>query len=115
MGLGLIFKSKSSTGGTDLLVSLIKSISNKFNASNLIIIIDVIIISANFLVFKEIEIVLYSCIAIFMSGKMIDIVFEGINFSKTLYIISDKTEEISKKMMEELVVRSNSFIWKRFV
>ena len=46
---------------------------------------------------------------------MIDIVFEGINFSKTLYIISDKTEEIAKKIMIDNAVRSNSFIWKRIV
>ena len=46
---------------------------------------------------------------------MIDIVFEGINFSKTLYIISDKTDEIAEKIMIDTAVRSNSFIWKRIV
>lgn len=115
IGLGFIFKAGASTGGSDLLVNLIKKSFNKFNTSNLLMLIDVIIIVISLLVFKEIEIGLYSSIAIFISGKMIDIVFEGINFSKTLYIISDKTEEIAEKMMIELDVRSNSFIWKRIV
>ena len=97
------------------MVNIIKVFSKTFNTSTMLIIIDVIIISVNLIVFKEIEIGLYSVIAILLSGKMIDIVFEGINFSKTLYIISDKTDEISKKIMEEIAVRCNSFIWKRVI
>lgn len=112
IGLGIIFKAKASTGGSDLLVNIIKSISRKFNTSNLLMIIDVLIIGINLIVFREIEIGLYSSLAIFISGKMIDIVFEGINFSKTLYIISDKEEEIAEKIMDEIAVRCNSFIWK---
>lgn len=112
MGLGLIFKGKGSTGGSDLLVNLIKSFSHLFNTSNILITIDIIIISINLLAFREIEIGLYSTIAILVSGKMIDIIFEGINFSKTLYIISDKTDEIAEKIMEEIAVRSYGFVWK---
>ena len=115
IGLGIIFKSRGSTGGSDLLVSIIKSYSKKFNTGNLLIIIDIIIIAINLLVFKEIEIGLYSSIAIIISGKMIDIAFEGINFSKTLYIISDKAEEIGSKIMLDIAVRSNCFIWKRVI
>lgn len=115
MGLGFIFKGKGSTGGSDLLVTLIKSFSRTFNTSNLLIAIDIIIVSINLIAFKTIEIGLYSTIAILISGKMIDIIFEGINFSKTLYIISDKTNEISEKIMDEIAVRSYSLIWKRFI
>lgn len=70
-----------------------------------------IIITTSAIVFKEIEIGLYSTLAILISGKMIDIVFEGINFSKTLYIISDKTDEIAEKIMEEIAVRRNCTLW----
>lgn len=98
-----------------MLVNLIKAFSKRFNTSNLLMAIDIVIIAINLLVFKEIEIGLYSSIAILISGKMIDIVFEGINFSKTLYIISDKTEEIAEKIMEELAVRCNSFIRKGII
>ena len=108
----MVFKSKGSTGGSDLLASIIKKMSIFFNTSSLLVIIDIAIVSINLLVFKEIEIGLYSSISILLSGKMIDIVFEGINFSKTLYIISDKSEEISKVIMEEIAVRSNCNLWK---
>ena len=113
--MGFIFKGKGSTGGSDLLVNLIKNFSTAFNTSNILITIDIIIVSVNLLAFKEIEIGLYSTIAILLSGKMIDIIFEGINFSKTLYIISDKTNEISEKIMEEVAVRCYSFIWEGII
>ena len=45
--------------------------------------------------FKELEIGFYSFITIYIAGKMIDIVFEGINFCKIIYIISDKYDEIT--------------------
>ena len=115
IGLGIIFRAKASTGGTDLLVNLIKAFSKRFNTSNLLIGIDIVIIAISLIAFKEIEIGLYSSIAILVSGRMIDIVFEGINFSKTLFIISDKTEEIAKRIMDEFEVRSNSSLWRRTI
>ena len=50
----------------------------------LIIIIDTIIVALNVIFFKEIEIGLYSAIAIYLMGKIIDIVFEGIYFTKMI-------------------------------
>lgn len=97
------------------MVNLIKSFSKRFNTSNLLIGIDIVIIAISLIAFKEIEIGLYSSIAILVSGRMIDIVFEGINFSKTLFIISDKTEEIAKRIMDEFEVRSNSTVWRRII
>ena len=70
--------------------------------SSVIIIIDTVIVTLNVIFFKEIEIGLYSAIAIYLMGKIIDIVFEGIYFTKLLIIISDKNEEIAKKIGEEI-------------
>ena len=55
---------------------------------NTIFIIDTIIITLNMIFLKEIEIGLYSTIAIYLMGKVIDILFEGIHFTKLLLIIS---------------------------
>ena len=95
IGLGLVFKARASTGGTDLIVQIIKSYSNRIRTSNTLALMDGIIVFLNLIFFRQIEIGLYSAIAIFIIGKMIDLVFEGINFSKMLYIVSDKYEEIS--------------------
>ena len=70
--------------------------------SSVIIIIDTIIVALNVIFFNEIEIGLYSAIAIYLMGKIIDIVFEGIYFTKLLIIISDKNEEIAKEIGEKI-------------
>lgn len=66
--------------------------------SNMIVIFDIIIVLANVIFFREIEIGLYSAITIFLSGKMLDIFFEGINFAKMLLIISSRYVEISDRI-----------------
>ena len=61
------------------------------------------------IVFKEIEIGLYSAISIFIMGKMLDILFEGIYFTKLAIIISDKSEEIAKRIEKNMKIMG--FFW----
>lgn len=98
MGIGtaIILKVSASTGGSDLLSYVMRSFNDRFKSGDLIIAIDTVIIVISILVFKEIEIGLYSAIAIYLMGKMIDIVFEGVNFTKVLFIVSEKNDEIAK-------------------
>ena len=96
IGMSIVLKSTSSTGGTDLLIYIIRSFRPDFQTSSLIVIIDVIIVGLNIFFLKNIEIGLYSAIAIYIMGKMVDIVFEGINFTKIIFIISNKFEKVSK-------------------
>ena len=105
MGLGtaLIFKAGASTGGTDLITTLIKKFNVEVRTSNIVIIFDTIIVLLSVLFFRTIEVGLYSAIAIYLMGKMIDISFEGINFSKMIFIISDKYVEISNNINKSLV------------
>lgn len=104
MGIGtsFILKATSSTGGTDLLSYIIKSYRPYYRTSNLIVAVDIIIVALNVIFFKEIEIGLYSAITIYLMGKMIDIIFEGIYFTKMIFIVSDKYEEISNRIEENV-------------
>ena len=88
-------KSNASTGGSDLVSILVKKYNYNVRMSNVIIIIDTVIVALNVIFFKELEIGLYSAIAIYLMGKIIDIVFEGIYFTKLLFIVSDKNKEIA--------------------
>ena len=81
---------------------MIKEYKPMFRTGNLITIIDFIIIFLNVIFLEKIEIGLYSAIAIYLMGKVIDILFEGIYFTKLLFIISDKNEEISKFIENEV-------------
>lgn len=85
-----------------MLAYVIKEYKPNYRTGNLIVMIDVVIITLNAIFFKKIEVGLYSAITIYLMGKIIDVVFEGINFTKLIYIVSDKYLDISKEIMEEI-------------
>lgn len=98
VGTGILLNVKSTTGGTELVTNIIKSYNAKYTTSKLIIIIDTVIVILNVIFFGEIEIGLYSAITIIIMGKVIDILVEGTNFSKLLFIISEKNDKIAKEI-----------------
>lgn len=102
LGTAIILKANSSTGGSDLISHIVKEYNSNITMSNVITFIDIGIVTLNVLFFKKIEIGLYSAIVIYLMGKMIDIVFEGIHFTKLLIIISDKSQEISEEVGERV-------------
>lgn len=102
LGTAIVLKANASTGGTDLLSYVIRSFKPHYKASNLIVIVDIGIVLLNVLFFREIEVGLYSAIAIYLMGKMIDIIFEGIYFTKMMFIVSNKYREIAKEIETSL-------------
>ena len=101
-GLSLVFKGKSSTGGTDLLANIITTYNKEISLGNILQVLDIFVVGLNIIFLKKIEIGLYSVIAIYIINKMLDIIFEGINFSKMIYIISEKYYEISNIINQEI-------------
>lgn len=102
IGTAIIFKVNSSTGGSDLLSIIFKIIYPHIEMGKAIIMIDSIIVVLNVILLRNIEIGLYSAITIYLVGVMIDVVFEGIFFSKLVFIISDKYIDISEKIENKL-------------
>lgn len=102
LGTAIILKSNSSTGGSDLVSYLVRKYNPNIRMSNVITIMDTVIVALNVLFFKEVEIGLYSAIAIYLMGKIIDIIFEGIYFTKLLFIISDRNQEIAEEIGEKV-------------
>lgn len=102
IGTAIVLKAHASTGGTDMLSYIIRSYHSHFRAGSLIVIIDTMIVLLNVLVFQQIEIGLYSAIAIYVMGKMIDIIFEGIYFTKSIFIVSNEYKAIAKEIGEKL-------------
>ena len=103
VGTSLILRVSGSTGGSDLVSYIIKSFKPGLSTSTLIVIFDAIIITLNVICFKKLEVGLYSAISIYLMGKVIDIVFEGIGFSKMIFIISEKYEKISKEIGKKIL------------
>lgn len=102
LGMALILKASASTGGSDLLSYIIKSYKKGITTSSIIVVFDTIVIILNVIFFKRLEVGFYSAISIYIMGKVLDIAFEGIDFSKLIFIVSDKYEEIAKQIGKEL-------------
>jgi len=101
LGLGLIFKSRATSGGTDI-VAMMVSKYTKLPVGQLLIIIDSVIVLLGLLVFGDWKIPLYSLIVIFITGKVVDVILEGMNYDKVLFIVSEKHNEIRDKIVKDL-------------
>ncbi len=101
VGLGLVFKSKATSGGTDLIAMIINKYT-KISLGQLMIYVDSIIVLIGLIAFKDWKIPLYSWIVIFIMGKVVDMILEGANYNKALFIISDHYEEIKIKIIDDL-------------
>ena len=102
IGSALILKVNASTGGSDLVSQIMKKFKPEIHSSTTIILIDAIVVGINVIVFRQIEIALYSAIAIFIMGKTIDVILEGIYFTKMIYIVSEKYEKIAEAITKEV-------------
>ena len=102
VGTAIILKANSSTGGTDLISYIAKAYRPTIKVGEIIFMLDIVIVVLNMFFLEEIEIGLYSAIAIYLMGKIIDILFEGIYFTKLIYIVSEKAEEIATNIGEEI-------------
>lgn len=98
VGTAILLKVNSSTGGSDLASYIAKAYKPTIKVGEIIAMVDIVIVALNMIFLKEIEIGLYSAIAIYIMGKIIDILFEGIYFTKLIYIVSEKSEEIAKEI-----------------
>lgn len=101
LGLGLVFRAKASSGGTDN-VAMILAKYTRMPLGQLVILIDAAIVFITLIAFDDLKIPMYSWIVIFITGKMVDVVLQGISYEKTLFIISEKHEEIRNKIIKDL-------------
>lgn len=100
-GLGLIFKSKATSGGSDIIAMIFAKYTRQ-PVGQLLIYVDSVIVIFGLIAFQDWKIPLYSWIVIFITGKVIDTTLEGVNYNKTLLIISDKYDEIRNKILFDL-------------
>lgn len=101
-GLSLVLKAGASTGGSDLLAQIIVKLTNAQSLSGVLLVIETIIISSIIIVFKDINIGLYSIIALFVSTKVIDLVFAGVDYIKVVTIITKKTDKVIEPILNDL-------------
>jgi uncharacterized membrane-anchored protein YitT (DUF2179 family) len=99
-GVGIILRSGGCLDGTEIMAILIQR-SRDLSIGEVIMFFNVFILGSSALVFGW-DRALYSLIAYFVASKAIDVVVDGLNESKSVFIISNKHEEISRAILESL-------------
>lgn len=100
-GLGLIFKSRATSGGSDIIAMMIAK-HTRMQLGQLMIYVDSTIVLLGLVAFQDWQIPLYSWVVIYITGRAIDLVLEGANYNKALMIISERHEDIRKKILVDL-------------
>ncbi|HLR34474.1 MAG TPA: YitT family protein [Tissierellales bacterium] len=102
VGLGIVFKFGGTTGGTDLAGSILNKFFPGLSIATFMMLIDLVVVVAAGIVDKKIETALYSIISLYLTAKIIDLILEGLGYMKAFLIITEKPEEISQAVIEDL-------------
>ena len=98
LGLGVVFVSGTSTGGSDILVRLLKLRYRNVPIGQISIVFDGAVVILTGIVFQDISKALYTGVTVYLCGKVIDAVIFNFDYSKVALIISSEYEEIARQI-----------------
>ena len=101
-GLGIVFATGASTGGSDIIIRILKLRWRNTPIGVISIGFDLVIAALTGIVFKDIACALYSGVAIFITGKVIDLVVYSFDYSKVALIITDHYKEVAEQIAIQL-------------
>ncbi len=104
LGMGLLFKMGATSGGTDILIRVIKLKYKHLKTGSLFLATDCCVIAASALVFGDIDLALYAAIATIVSSFCLDLVLYGRDEAKLVYLITDHEKAIADRLMQELEI-----------
>lgn len=101
VGIGLVFLGRGTTGGTDMMAAVIQKFLPHYSIAQIMQLIDGLVVVIGMYVFGMHK-ALYAIIAVYLVTKVSDGIIEGLKFSKEVFIITEKPDQISKMIMEEV-------------
>lgn len=101
IGVGIAFRFRGNTGGTDLAAQLLNRFTSISVGKSLLLFDGSVIILAG-IIFHSTELALYAMITLFVTGKVLDTVLEGLSYAKAAFIISDHSEQIGQMILTDL-------------
>lgn len=104
LGMGIIFRLGSTTGGTDIVVKILRKKFRFIKMGIISLIVDLVIIGISTIVFREFSLAFYTVISLIITTVSLDWVLYGGDSAKLMYIITDSehAEKISEKILKEL-------------
>ena len=101
IGLGIVFRAKSSLGGTDIIAAILK-IKKNIPMKDMGLAINFLVVCIGAILFG-LNIGLYTLIGMFINSYVMNIVKDAMNYQKSVMLISNKSEEIGNSIMKDLV------------
>ena len=102
LGLGIVFVSGTSTGGSDIVVRLLKLKYRNVPIGQISMCFDAVVVVLTGLVFRNVSNALYTGVTVFITGKVIDAVVYRFDYSKVVLIISPEYEAIAQAIGKKL-------------
>lgn len=100
-GLGLVFRGGGSTGGSDIVGQVLHRYTN-FSTGTAILVVDFVVITAAGLCFGQFELALYGYLNLYLQTRAIDLVLEGLSYTRALFIISDSADAIARAITAKM-------------
>ena len=102
IGMGVIFVRGATTGGTDLISLLLNRAFPNLSVGSLLLLVDATVVVFAVLVFRDIEVALYSIVTIFVTTRTIDAIMQGVDHAKVIYIVTERGDDILAQLAGEL-------------
>ena len=102
VAIGLIFKCHATSGGTDVIIKLLKLRYPHIKTGILYIMTDMIVLIIAAIVFNDLAAAMYSFLSVLVVSAVVDFVLYGRDGAKLIYIISDKPDIITARLLDEL-------------
>jgi hypothetical protein len=102
VSMGWVFKAGATTGGTDIIIKVLRLKVPHLKTGMLFFLTDIVIVVASAFVFQDLDKAMYAGITVIVTSLVLDLVLYGRDGAKLIYIISDHSEKITKRLLEEL-------------
>ena len=104
IGIGMLFKLGATSGGTDILIRVIKLKYKHLKTGQLFLATDCCVIAASALIFHDIDLALYAAMATMICSFCLDLVLYGRDEAKLVYLITNQEKTIANRLMAELEI-----------
>ena len=98
-GLGIVYVREGTTGGTDIVIKIINRFRPEMKLGTISFLINAAVAALGYFVYKNLDVVLYAVISIFVESKVMDALVYGGLEGKFLMIFSNQPQEIAQKLL----------------
>lgn len=101
IGLGLNYLREGTSGGTDIIIKMIQKLAPDLKIGAITAVLDIFVVVFGMYVYRDINVVLFAVVAIFVQSKFIDFLVYGTQESRLLLIFSQHSADIARKLLEQ--------------